>query len=678
MLFLEKVGSKISFKIVDNKLLEKSLLGLQKGNVSEIIFGHVKEYNGYFKAENLHTYIPSSENTDYLNSIIKKEDSFTESMYNSFLCCLLDGYKSDNKDENYFHKRESFENFYKSIQLPSKRISDHKTDRYNAILERIYIERPYIKNYGLEMQNNWSLLPKESILQTAVRKATDTLYKKISLILILLILIILTLVGWDIKQIKNFFVDKQEKELQKTSHCYFTPDSTKHQILILPFKDMSNRSKNEDTGAFVWARLDSLNKADKLNLDIKFCDGFTPRRNDLSYFKQLKKDFKADHIIYGFYSKEEGLCNDVSESNKLICLNYITNFDYSSRVPKEFTHNSYGNFSEFTFKKLNQGYLQENIDFLIYYNAMLGIADKKKYKNQTRKYFNKLFKVANKESKGNLHSLYSLFNFMDFNDFDALLNGLVALSLYKEDMSITDQGKAHCSAGRIFSLSGRYERARYHLTKCFEMNSKNMNFDLLFHANFQLGYYYDNVAYTDGLLKEIAKNQGGNWSAFDKYHFKYINSYAKKLLNKNYNFKSDSISFVKSYKMESGKNFIIPYSTLDGRWDLVVGHRLTQYYFDGNTRPIIDIKDYDKSILYNDIQDFHELYPKMMKLIFKNGINIDERRSDGKIYVQKLENILTKTNNMEVFLSNYDKNFKPIPEINPGHTISFNRIVKKN
>lgn len=132
-------------------------------------------------------------------------------------------------------------------------------------------------------------------------------------------------------------------------------------ILILPFKNLDNKS-NKDYGKIIQERLNVLNTKDTLNTNIYYYDNysFCVNFNQDSASKLMIRE-KADMIIYGsYYAIDNGLKSENDISVQYVCKNSnYTNTDFSPQK---------ASFSEFA-----KGKLQGNIEYVIYSLAAISL-----------------------------------------------------------------------------------------------------------------------------------------------------------------------------------------------------------------------------------------------------------------------------------------------------------------
>ncbi len=280
------------------------------------------------------------------------------------------------------------------------------------------------------------------------------------------------------------------------TQCIFTPDSTKHQILVLPFKIINDyKRKKLEPGYVISRRLDSLNTADNLNIIVKFCDEITPSEIDEEYYTNIKNNHNANHIIYGFAD-----CNN--DPNKL-CLNYQSDLlGFNSKITSQFTSNSYGNLKETSLTELNNGKLMENIDHLLYFNAIIAAINSKKY-NLVLKYSEILLDSIKKEGDGNIFYARAIAHEKLYQPDLALIYHYLS---YKDS---TTMNFSLNRMSRIFLQAERYDLAKKYLEK--EIYNQDMvletTVDYLFIANSQLGLHNDNIHILNRLKRESELNK---------------------------------------------------------------------------------------------------------------------------------------------------------------------------
>lgn len=165
--------------------------------------------------------------------------------------------------------------------------------------------------------------------------------------------------------------DDESGFIAKQSKCYFN-NNDGYNILIMPFRKtvtVNNVSKN--IGLIIEERLDKINTRDSLNLNIHYCSDFVYDKkatdgDDADYYRQIMKKYNANHIIYGNL-QDIGL-NENTLTTKLQ-VNYCT--DYEEELISEFQCDKKYDYRLTTLNELFEGKLLENIEFVLYWNAII-------------------------------------------------------------------------------------------------------------------------------------------------------------------------------------------------------------------------------------------------------------------------------------------------------------------
>lgn len=186
-------------------------------------------------------------------------------------------------------------------------------------------------------------------------------------------------------------------------------------IGILPFNEVCTyNSRSFDVGYVIADRLRKLIGSNKIRGEVKYLENIKVDKNFDKYdAKKILKDYHLDQLVFGSHISEN--CH---QSNGY-CINYITSD--SLKVP--FRKNSvYGEWKQATLEELKSGFIQEELDAIIYWLAALNYfySDQKRYK--TIEYLNILENNYNVKSVDvfNLRGLAYLLEQKDtlaFKDF---------------------------------------------------------------------------------------------------------------------------------------------------------------------------------------------------------------------------------------------------------------------
>jgi tetratricopeptide (TPR) repeat protein len=304
--------------------------------------------------------------------------------------------------------------------------------------------------------------------------------------------------------------------------CIFDNDTTQHKILILPFKNIQDGSGKQDIGFVLKQRIDSLSKADGLNINIKFCKGLVPKEDESYYYESLKGKYNANHIIYGFVTAE------CSQANQKICLNYITEYkNFENLIENQFTESSYGNFKEISLEELNKGSLQEKLDFLIYWNALVGALNTGKFE-QVILYSDKLLGLSEYN-----HPLIQIYRGLAYREMYKYELAMISLHKAAKAESIYSS-LAYEELGNLYYVFEDFKKAKI----CYERALKNRKHVKTYHSfyivNDSLKKHQENIL----LMREAI-------SFFpSEYQFQYYMALSKKQLGRTDEFKKDSIALI--------------------------------------------------------------------------------------------------------------------------------------
>jgi hypothetical protein len=365
---------------------------------------------------------------------------------------------------------------------------------------------------------------------------------KLVLLLILVSAVLLTvlLLLWTF----GIFSDKSHEEIIVDSRkkiyngCVFGNNELNHNILVLPFKDIKGNSSRNDIGFVISRRLDSLGKKDSLNFIVKFCDSILPTDYDISYYKELKSNYNADHIIYGFAN------SDCSQSRDLICFNYITDYESpNQRIKSNFTDNTYSNFKVAGLAQLGEGYLQENLDYLIYYNAAIGAYGNGNFQKAIN-YSNLLLQLPIASADVDRAKIYLTLA----NSYESLFKDEIALDYLQKLASIESPYRyfAYLQLGYTYATFDQTELALTFLKQSIDERATFEAFNLLYALNIRIEDHRSNLFLMNKALQFFPENK----------KLLYNRAYSKKMLGDDDGFKNDSQLALHNVKNDSQMNII--------------------------------------------------------------------------------------------------------------------------
>ena len=508
----EKIPN-LYFKITNPILLKEIISGSSSKNIGR----YASEKSTFLKSYFNDLDLPISSSKTAINKAINLKASFPQEIFNAFLACLFER-KIVGKKQVSFNNND-FQNFNSCIEFPKENLNEDTLKKYNLLFERIHNDNSSIAK--LKIDTNWNVSIKRNKVVGWIENNKKIVFFGLSIMLLLSFFIFKPSFVYS-----YFYINKPSKYLfEDTMYCIFNPDPEKHQILVLPFKDIDGEKKKENIGHVISRRLDSLNKADTLNIKVRFCNKFNPDINEDSYFKKIKESYNADHLIYGFYSNHD---NNEDKNSEKVVLNYLTSFSQELfKIPNNYTDSSLGIFKQITLDEIGRGRLQENLDFLIYYNAMIASFKNNKF-NKVLYYSNILLKYESK-NKGKLY----------------FYQGLAYGSLYKDDLSLIKLLKAleyqdinkyvvHSAIGFTYGKYNQNQRAKYHFEKAIKINSSNYTYGYLYALNKRLGFNKENVNLSQR-LSEIYKD--------DRRFYLYWKTIANKPFINKENYIKDSIFY---------------------------------------------------------------------------------------------------------------------------------------
>ncbi|MDC9723431.1 MAG: hypothetical protein PSN34_11775, partial [Urechidicola sp.] len=209
-----------------------------------------------------------------------------------------------------------------------------------------------------------------------------------------------------------------DKITELNSMEYITPlfdkNDKRYKLMIIPFNQECNyKGALNDIGKVIEMRLEDLSKKDSLNLNVRYIDTLTPNKSKTDstwagYFERIMKENYANQIIYG--ATRENNCT--SSSFNEICINYIIDIDRSLKHKSENTNYKFYSTSR---EAITQGKLQENIDFVIYMNAIYSLDIENISKGL--KYVNKIIDSLDVSQNNLLKAYYERMRLNSYNNF---------------------------------------------------------------------------------------------------------------------------------------------------------------------------------------------------------------------------------------------------------------------
>ncbi len=545
---------------------------------------------------------------DIYNNTIKDQPFQSLRNINTILCLFF------SEHSGKVFKIDDVKDFLKNLKVQD---DDKNIDSISSFSYFIELIRPHLSEEFKKYE--YSISPKTWEFKIKKIKKNNTKGKSISKIYIIILSIIGTLLliysGFRYLKKNSQGTYLKSKPLIEYK-CIFTPNINKNQILILPFKDINGEKDNEDIGFTIHKRFDSLNKADNLNIELKYCKEIVPNKEDELYFDELRKSYNSNHIIYGFYSDR---LRSNTKNDKTI-LNYITDYsDIGSFISPKFTSNSIGLFKETSLEELNKGALQENLDFLIYYNAMLTAFDANK-PYLVIKYCNILLNLKS-DKKGTIHLFKSL-------AFQKLLKYELFLDEIYKSLNYSDGNKyiSHINLGNFYAMFEKYDLAKFHTQIAYLIKPSIEVFNLLYAINDQLNLFDENIKLSNEAL-----------SIFPEKRYQILNYRfdTQKKIGIKTHIQSDSLEIAKTLRQNP-----------NAKDDYIASHVLPF---------ILKTEAEQRSLMLSDIRDpwsvNNDLKPNdsiqkdfcRIKLLFPEILEInypkDKRVSGNYLYARKHHNV---------------------------------------
>lgn len=147
-------------------------------------------------------------------------------------------------------------------------------------------------------------------------------------------------------------------------------------IGVLPFKEVCEyNSQSFDVGYVIADRLRRLIKLNEMSVEVRYLDNIEIGNNfDAKQAKKILNDYKLDQLVFGAYISE-----NCYKSNGY-CINYIS----SDSLKMPFSEkNRYSGWKYATFEEIQSGFLQEELDVVIYWLAALNCfySDEKRFRS---------------------------------------------------------------------------------------------------------------------------------------------------------------------------------------------------------------------------------------------------------------------------------------------------------
>lgn len=185
-------------------------------------------------------------------------------------------------------------------------------------------------------------------------------------------------------------VELKTQEDTANNQCKFEKTNG-YKIVILPLRSRLKLGDSErDIGSEIEERLDKLNKQDSLGMQIHYCTDFVYDKkpsdgSDDDYYRRIMHELNANHIIYG-------VTKDTVESSELtkVRIGYQTDIDRSYESTLSCKNGFEYNLT--TLKELSKGSLLEDIEYVVYYNAILSIMGQRYGRNERKclEYFERI------------------------------------------------------------------------------------------------------------------------------------------------------------------------------------------------------------------------------------------------------------------------------------------------
>ena len=245
-------------------------------------------------------------------------------------------------------------------------------------------------------------------------------------------------------------------------------DTSHYRILILPF--FKNCETGRDIGLEIRNRLESLKYADSLSIEVCYLYTF---KQDPNFTKEqankLRTKHSADQIIYGVNSSVNCIPQDTLLE---VCVNYLTGAEDLKVKPIQI------NQVKATLTSIRQGFLQADIDNIIYYFSAISDREKGLYKQSMAK----VNKIRNKDNNSAIYTFKASL-YQDLNKYDS------AIAYYNKAIKYDPSPQNYFDRGVFYrTILGKFNLALKDCIKAFEYsNNLSLRRDALF--EFTLQFY---------------------------------------------------------------------------------------------------------------------------------------------------------------------------------------------
>jgi tetratricopeptide (TPR) repeat protein len=390
---------------------------------------------------------------------------------------------------------------------------------------------------------------------------------------------------------RDFFKKSDNKKVtkEKTICEEVFKDSSNYRIVVLPF--FKTCETGRDIGLEIKNRLQLLKYKDSLNIEVCYLDTFKQNPNfTKEQADKIRKENNADQIIYGVNSS----LNCTPQDTLLeVCVNYLADEKYMVNTPVPISQ------VKASISEIRQGFLQADIDYVVYFFSAVSDYEKSRYKQSLYK----LSKIVNNNKNGEYNYLKGLvFEQLDNVD-SALANYNLAIKYDFDPSYLLARASLYRTSFSEYKLS---------LEDCMNVIRSTKDTSLTTQALFDISinkYLLDDFK---GSIKavETYSRYYKKTESLDLSFMYYIKGVSFKSLDKN-----DSALVYYNKAIEIDKNFLPP---IHSRAELLVN----EY-------------DYDKAL-----KDFNFL-------IQKDSINAD-------YYVDRA-NLYYKLHNLEKSKKDYSK-----------------------
>ncbi len=285
------------------------------------------------------------------------------------------------------------------------------------------------------------------------------------------------------EEIKNIIKISDTKQ-SDTQIIPFTRTDSSFNILILPFEPLEDckikESKVEET---LRRRLLELKEEKKMNIQVKI-DTNQLCPTTFEEGRKIGKKFGADLVVWGDYFEKCFPDTDIA------CLKYYYLKDTTYNI-KSFGKTGYEKIESMV--DLKKGYLQNDLDYLIYWTLGIEAYNRKKY-NQALQYFKFNGKIKSKNYDDILFYSANCYNNIGLYD-----SCLFTLNILLERNNL-NEGAHFNLAKLLMDHYGRYREAESHFLKAININQ---NF---FEAYSELAFlYYNYDQYYDKAKHHLIK-----------------------------------------------------------------------------------------------------------------------------------------------------------------------------